>query len=207
MVVVYVRAFPTREANSIVMNVLEARYSDLITAHVPEGSVVTCSAGGPGWREAVRIEHAGGGYDGGDPEGAAEWAIKVVMDGWGCCVPSPSRIWSSRYRQRSQANRWRQPMTSTTTRWSERRARRDSTLRARFSGHGDRTRPAVLIARNGRCRADAEPAFGYIERRGSRRWLSDACSVHGGGGWPRTRSTNRRGPRWPALLVCDGFGD
>jgi hypothetical protein len=81
MVVVYVRAFPTREANSIAMNVLEARYSDLITARVPEGSVVTWSAGGPGRREAVRIEHAGSGYDDGDPEGAAEWATKVVM-GW-----------------------------------------------------------------------------------------------------------------------------
>jgi hypothetical protein len=80
-VVVYVRAFPTREANSIAMNLMEERYSDLIAEQVPPRSVVTWSAGGPGRREAVRIEHAGGGYDGGDPEAAADWATNVVM-GW-----------------------------------------------------------------------------------------------------------------------------
>lgn len=78
MVVVYVWTFPTREANSIAMNVLEDRYSEALAEGVPDGSSITWSSAGSGQREAVRIERTGG-YDGGDPQSAAEWASTVVL--------------------------------------------------------------------------------------------------------------------------------
>jgi hypothetical protein len=78
MVVVYIWTFPTREANSVAMAVLEERYGDLIAERLPDSSAVTWQAAGSGLREAVRIELAGGGYGGGDPQAAAEWATQVV---------------------------------------------------------------------------------------------------------------------------------
>lgn len=78
MVVVYVWTFPTREANSIAMGFLEERYSEALAERVPEGSLITWSAAGSGQREAVRIERSGG-YDGGDPLAAAEWASTLAL--------------------------------------------------------------------------------------------------------------------------------
>lgn len=78
MVVVYVWTLPTREANSIAMGFLEERYGDLIAKRIPEGSAVTWSSAGPGRREAVRIELAGGGYDGGDVDAATAWVTEVA---------------------------------------------------------------------------------------------------------------------------------
>lgn len=78
MVVVYVRLLPTREANSIAMGFLEERYGDLIAERIPEGSAVAWSSAGSGRREAVRIELAGAGYEGGDVHAATAWATEVA---------------------------------------------------------------------------------------------------------------------------------
>jgi hypothetical protein len=77
IVAVYVSRFDSKAANSAAADVLRKRYEAALATRLPEQSLVDWDIIGSGRRKAIRVELAGAGYVGGDPQEAAAWAVDV----------------------------------------------------------------------------------------------------------------------------------
>jgi hypothetical protein len=78
VVVVFVNAFNTKEANTAAIDVLREQYDKLLSVQLPAGSVVNWDSIGSGRRSVVRTELADAGYVAGDNDLAAQWSLAVA---------------------------------------------------------------------------------------------------------------------------------
>lgn len=79
-VIVYSRAFSSREANSAAITIMEETYGTSLGDGLPEGTqLLWRSAANTGITEQVKAVRVGVGYHDGDPGEAASWAATVAL--------------------------------------------------------------------------------------------------------------------------------